>query len=160
MNSESTVCHQYYYLSPCGKSMSLLFSLQERIDEARASHSLNLRGMGLTSLPEEVLVLADTLQELLLTGNPLEVIPDWIRRLKKLKVWDEGGRRRFLTVDCCFWTKLLDVGNCQLKTLPTAIVDMRGHLQEITDKGNEGFTPWLDNLCASETKKSDLVDAN
>ena len=61
--------------------------LQERIHKAQTSHSLNLRNMGLTSLSDEILVLADTLQELLLTDNPLRVLPDWIGQFKKLKVW-------------------------------------------------------------------------
>lgn len=48
--------------------------------------ALDLRGCGLTALPDEVLALADTLEHLDLSGNALTALPPDLARFKRLKV--------------------------------------------------------------------------
>ncbi len=48
--------------------------------------ALDLRGCGLTALPDEVLALADTLEHLDVSGNALTALPADLARFKRLKV--------------------------------------------------------------------------
>jgi hypothetical protein len=55
-----------------------------RAGELQGSTHLDLRGCGLTALPDEVLALADTLEVLDVSGNALVSLPDELAQLSRL----------------------------------------------------------------------------
>jgi hypothetical protein len=63
-----------------------------RRGELAGARALTLRG-GLTELPPEVFGLADTLEQLDLTGNALSALPADFGRLRRLKVFFASGNR-------------------------------------------------------------------
>lgn len=82
---------------------------------ADSAYSLNLEGLDLVSLPEELSELAN-LTELMLRGNKITLLPGWIGRLRKLV--------------------RLDVDNNQLTELPDSIGTLC-NLTEFTLRGNK-----------------------
>jgi len=110
-----------------------------RRGELAGARSLTLRG-GLTELPAEVLGLADTLEQLDVTGNALTALPADFSRLQRLKVLFASGNRfeRLPPVlgDCPALSQI-GLRGCSLRELPGEALPPQLRWLTLTDNALE-----------------------
>jgi hypothetical protein len=135
-----------------------------RRGELAGARSLTLRG-GLTELPPEVFGLADTLEQLDLTGNALSALPADFGRLRRLKVFFASGNRfeRLPPVlgDCPALSQI-GLRGCGLRELPGEALPPALRWLTLTDNALEqlpaalGERPLLQKLMLAGNRLSAL----
>jgi hypothetical protein len=135
-----------------------------RRGDLAGARSLTLRG-GLTELPAEVLGLADTLEQLDVTGNALTALPADFSRLQRLKVLFASGNRfeRLPPVlgDCPALSQI-GLRGCGLRELPGEALPPQLRWLTLTDNALErlpatlGERPALQKLMLAGNRLSAL----